>query len=141
MLGYASSFEKYEETESFLHKILAIIGLGIIIYVIYRIIVDFHSLITFDNLILVIIPIVFTFLLTPLIYVYALYATYEMLYLRMSYIINDEMVVSYAKKKTFQSFFLNLWGLKRWASNIHLSRPQTKDEVIASLRNIKNNRA
>ena len=141
MLGVSSAYKKFEQVETLLTRILGVIGLGLLGYTIYKIITDYQSIFTVNNLILFLMPIVLTILLIPLIYFYALFATYELLFLRMNYIIRDDTVASYAKKKTFRSFLFNLWSLKDWAKNINISSPQTNHDVIEAIKSVKLKRA
>lgn len=86
--------EKHKMVSKFLRNVIAIAGLSIFSYSLYKTILNFDEVLTFQNLVSFLLPSTITILFIPFIYFLALYSTYE------SYFINlDFMTVKKDKVK------------------------------------------
>jgi len=62
----------------------------------------------------------------PFIYFVALYASYEILFVRLGFFVKDKSLLIHVKKKTLLAFGPNLWALKKWAK--HINKLEFMDE-------------
>lgn len=80
--------EKHKMVSKFLQNVFAIAGLSIFSYSLYKTIVNFDDVLTFQNLVLFILPSTITVLFIPFVYFLALYSTYESYFIEL----NDKTV-------------------------------------------------
>lgn len=137
MVGFASAYTDYESVESILNTILGILGLILIGITTYNIITDYDSLIRIGSLFEFLNPIILTLLVLPIIYIFGVWVSYEMLFVRMKFIIKDDNLRRFAKRKTLTSFHINLKGLKRWSKKINLVNLESKEDVIIGIKDSK----
>ena len=98
-------------------------------YAIYNIIVDVHSFATINNFKEFLLPVVFTILFLPFIYMLALYLTYDLIFMRISFLIKDKSLARYIRWKTVFSFHLKLNSLNKWHDKIIRAEINSVDDV------------
>lgn len=138
-LGYSSAIPKYKQVYSFLNSITAIVGIVLLFFIAYNLIVNFKGFASIENLREFLLPLIFTILYLPFIYFLALFATYELIFLRIGYLINDPPLARYTKMKTIISFHLNLRTLNLWLTKFVTYRFKNKEEIIAAIKAIRLN--
>jgi len=137
LLGYSSVFPKYKQVEKFLSYIVGIFGLGFLVYAIYNIIADFQGFMSASNFREFLLPIVFTILIFPVVYFMALYVSYELLFVRINFLVKNSSLAKYTKWKTVFAFHLNLKSLRIWSTKISMFNFDSKDDVINAIRTVK----
>lgn len=118
MIAISETDEKYEITKKILTYAMSIIGLVFIVHAIYIISRDFNSFATLENLENFYLPILFSILFMPFVYMFALVSGYEMFFIRLSFFVENNSVLKYAKMKTVFTFKLNLWQLNEWSKYV-----------------------
>ena len=113
VMGISSSNPENKQVESCLNTVFIVIGMGFLSYAIYNIIIDFQGFLSIDNLKKFLLPIVFTVIFLPFIYVMALYVTYDLIFRQIMNLIKDESLARYTRQKTIFSFHLNLKYLNK----------------------------
>lgn len=125
----SSSNPEYKQVESCLNVVFIMIGMGFLSYAIYNIIIDFQGFLSIDNLKEFLLPIVFTLIFLPFIYVMALYVTYDLIFRQIRNLIKDESLARYTRQETIFSFHLNLKYLNKWLVQISRGKINSKDDV------------
>ena len=129
VMGISSSNPENKQVESCLNTVFIVIGMGFLSYAIYNIIIDFQGFLSIDNLKKFLLPIVFTVIFLPFIYVMALYVTYDLIFRQIMNLIKDESLARYTRQKTIFSFHLNLKYLNKWLVQISRGKINSKDDV------------
>lgn len=129
VLGISSSKPEYKQVESCLTRIFIVVGLLFLSYAIYNIIVDVHSFATINNFKEFLLPFVFTILFLPFIYMLALYLTYDLIFMRISFLIKDKSLARYIRWKTVFSFHLKLNSLNKWHDKIIRAEINSIDDL------------
>lgn len=122
---------------SCLKSIFSAIGVVIIIYVCYKTFVDYKSLIIAKNLKSLFLPVVYTFLLLPFLYLLALYMNYEILFIRLPFLIDNKKELVTMKLNILLLANLNLKKLYKISTNLNFAT-YTNQEIRKSLKRIVN---
>ena len=118
MLAIAESNDKFLPGKKLITAILSTIGIGLLSYSIYEISQNFYNFATKQNILDFILPIIMSSAYLPFVYFMALFMTYEVLFIRLSFFVKDANMLKYAKRATLRNFNINLSKLKRWAKHI-----------------------
>ncbi len=137
MLGVASTNPKYKQVESCLTKFVGIFGIGFIIYALYNVIIDFKGFVSIDNLREFLLPLIFTIVFLPLIYLMAVYVTYDSIFMRIKLLVKNSALARYAKWKTIFAFHLNLRALNKWLRKIVLLEFNSKEDIKRAIMDVK----
>lgn len=137
IVGMATVSEKMKDAEivkKFMGLILGIFGICILLYTTLNLLKypeQFFTYWTIKDLLLF--PILTTAFL-PCIYFFSLYATYELLFLRIDWQLKDNKNFRFfAKAKILQKCHISLYKVRRFSQNvgITLSNAHTKEEVLS----------
>ncbi|MCC9073561.1 hypothetical protein LNQ49_18445 [Flavobacterium sp. F-65] len=120
-----------------LKNIFSATGALVFIYVGYKTFIAYNDLLTIQNVKSLLLPIVFTFLLLPFLYFLALYMNYEILFLRMPYLIDDKREMRKMKLNILLMANINLNKLHKISKNLNYNTYE-KHEIRESLRKILN---
>lgn len=137
MLGVATTKPKYKEVEKLLNSIMGVLGIVYLTIVIREIVLNYSNLVSVGNLVEFLIYPVFTIVFLPFLFVLALFIRYEMLFLRIGFIVKDSKLVSYIKISTLYHFHLNLRGLNLWAKDFHVLDINSRNDVKKEIINLK----
>ncbi|MEW6673395.1 MAG: hypothetical protein AB1427_16965 [Thermodesulfobacteriota bacterium] len=130
MKAIAERNKEYEIVDKLLNAILIAAGLFILFYAFYNVVTDFENFATIQNLESFYMPILLSILFIPFVYISALVAAYETLFIRLQFFVPDKAVLRYAKFKTILSIQFNLSKLNRWSDYINKNwRFKNKKEV------------
>jgi hypothetical protein len=135
--GYSSAFTKCEQVEKILPNIMGLFGLSFIVYAIYKIATDFQSFLSVGTFREFLLPIVFTILIFPVIYFLALFVSYELLFVRINFLVKNSALAKYTKWRTMLAFHLDLRSLKKWAAKISTFKFESKVDIINAIRSVK----
>lgn len=141
LLGVASARPKFKRVESLLTIIVALIGIGFLVYAIYNIIVDFRAFLSMQNLLIFIMPLILTILFLPFVYILAVYIIYDSIFVRIKILISNPKLVSYAKWQTLFSFHFNLKALNKWLRMILVSNFKSREDIKQAILIVKNSSA
>lgn len=95
----AEDKDEYKPAKKFLNGVLGVAALGLFAYTLVNIFSDPHSFASVKNLEDFLTPIVLTIALLPFLYGVALYSTYESLFVRMAFRVDDDEVLAYSKRQ------------------------------------------
>jgi len=109
--------EKHKVVSKFLQNVIAIVGLSIFCYSLYKTIVNFEAVLTFQNLVSFLLPSTITILFIPFVYFLALYSTYESYFIHLDFMTVKKDKVKETKKHIFRIANINLDKLLRIKKN------------------------
>ena len=109
--------EKHKVVSKFLQNIIAIAGLSIFSYSLYKTVINFDSVLTFQNLVSFLLPSTITILFIPFVYFLALYSTYESYFIHLDFMTIKKDKVKETKKLILRIANINLDKLLRIKKN------------------------
>ena len=119
MKAIAERNKEYEIVDKFMNFILIVAGFFLLFYASYKVVTDFENFATIQNLESFYMPILLSILFIPFVYIAALIAAYETLFIRLQFFVPDKAVLRYVKFKTILSIQFNLSKLNRWSDYIN----------------------
>lgn len=105
---YSKSDPENENVTRFLTNIMTLIGLGILMYVLYKTITDYKIVFTKNNFYTFLLPLFLTILILPFFYFVALYMRYEELFVHADFLSNDKEKCRKLKLEILKTAKLNL---------------------------------
>lgn len=109
--------EKHKVVSKFLQNIIVIAGLSIFSYSLYKTVINFDAVLTFQNLVSFLLPITITILFIPFVYFLALYSTYESYFIHLDFMTIKKDKVKETKKLILRIANINLDKLLRIKKN------------------------
>ncbi len=109
--------KNHKVVSTFLYNVIAIAGLSIFSYSLYKTVINFESVLTFQNLVSLLLPSIITILFIPFVYFLALYRTYELFFINLDWMTVKKDKVKEAKKLILQNANINLYKLLRIKKN------------------------
>jgi hypothetical protein len=137
MLAVAESRKEHANVAHLLNTLLALFGLGLIVYAAYGLIADFRFFATMQTLSDFYLPPVLSLLFLPFLFVLALYVSYENAFVSLRFSLKNPALESYAKRRAFLRFHVNTRLLNRWTRNLNIATPRSRREVDDSIREVK----
>ena len=137
MSGFSSIKPEYEQVNVFLGYLLGLIGIVLLIFTFYQIVIDFREFASLKNLRDFLLPIFFTVALLPITYLLALFIKYEDIFARIDIANKNKDLTRYAKQRIFLACHFNLRKLNRFSKNIIFLKLNDKEDVSNLLRNFK----
>ena len=138
MIAIAETDEQYKTVKKLLDFVLSFMGIVFVVYALYKASTDFGNFVSKQNLIDVSLPIIFTIMFLPFVYLTALYSNYETLFLRMPFFIENQGVLAYSKRRILFSFGLDLKALNRWGSHFNSLLIKEKKDIDEAIIEFKN---
>lgn len=129
LLAVSKTDEKYILAQNLLSKLIEIIGISIITYTVYRLVVDFYDFAQIQTIYDFSVPIALSILLLPLIYIFHVYMVYEGGFVRMQFSIKDKNLRAYAKRSSIIKYKLDLSALRRWADALNQENIVTSSDL------------
>lgn len=139
MIAVAESDEKYKPVEKLLNVILGIFGLWLIIYAFYHIFIGFSNFSRIQTIKDLILPPILSLMLLPFIYLVALFAQYEILFIRLRFSIKDPHLVSFTKYQLLINYNFNFKSLEQWSKGLPYQSFRTKQDIINSFKESNDN--
>lgn len=139
-LAFGKDDPKSQPTVKLLDGLLAVFGLGFLVYAAYMIAVNIGTFLTLATLRDFYTPIVLSILFLPFIFVLHVYSTYEMSFRALRWTIKDDKLRRYAKLKAILSFGPCVSLLRRWQSHLGSHRPDDREDIRRAIREIKQSR-
>ena len=136
MMAIAERDSQYEPVRKLLNGFLALTGIFLTGYAFRMAVIDFKKFATIATLESFVLPIFLTLAFLPFVYLIAVYATYESLFVRLQFFVKDPALLKYTKKRTLQVFHLRLVALDEWSKNLYklnLVDRQSVDETFLNL--------
>ena len=109
--------EKHKVVSKFLQNVIALAGLSIFSYSLYKTVINFEAVLTFQNLVSFLLPSTITILFVPFVYFLALYSTYESYFIHLDFMTVKKDKVKETKKLILRIANINLDKLLRIKKN------------------------
>lgn len=109
--------EKHKVVSKFLRNVIALAGLSIFSYSLYKTVINFEAVLTFQNLVSFLLPSTITILFIPFVYFLALYSTYESYFIHLDFMTVKKDKVKETKKLILRIANINLDKLLRIKKN------------------------
>lgn len=109
--------EKHKVVSKFLQNVIALAGLSIFSYSLYKTVINFEAVLTFQNLVSFLLPSTITILFVPFVYFLALYSTYESYFIHLDFMTVKKDKVKETKKLILRIANINLNKLLRIKKN------------------------
>ena len=109
--------EKHKVVSKFLQNVIALAGLSIFSYSLYKTVINFEAVLTFQNLVSFLLPSTITILFIPFVYFLALYSTYESYFIHLDFMTVKKDKVKETKKLILRIANINLDKLLRIKKN------------------------
>ncbi|MBE0471953.1 MAG: hypothetical protein IBX55_20900 [Methyloprofundus sp.] len=127
--AFSATDKKYLPVQKILDNLLAVIGILITVYAVYRLIIDFQEFAQPQTALDFIVPIILSIALLPFIFMLHAYMSYEGVFNRLHFLIKDEFVRAYAKRSALINYKFNLSSLRRWADALCREQIDTIDDI------------
>jgi hypothetical protein len=109
--------EKHKMVSKFLQNVIAVAGLLIFSFSLYKTVINFDAVLTFQNLVVFLLPSTITIFFIPFVYFLALYSTYESYFIHLDFMTVKKDKVKETKKLILRIANINLDKLLRIKKN------------------------
>ena len=117
MNSYAGMKKGYETVKKITNFVLGFWGIFLLAFVLVSVFGDYQNLLIVDNLRAFLLPLFLTFAFLPFLYGFAVFMTYESLFVRLNVSVGerDKKLLGVTKRKMFSTFGVNLRELNRFS--------------------------
>lgn len=137
MIAVGGRDPKAKQTVSVLTNILVLFSLGFFGLALVMTVLDFWNYATIQTWRDFYIPTLLTLLFLPFIYVLYVLMSYESAFVSLLFSIKDKKLRRWAQWRAVLAFGPNIDLVRRWQRHVALHGPQSKDDVKAGIREIK----
>lgn len=109
--------EKHKIVSKFLQNVLAMVGFSVFSYSLYKTVANFDDVLTFQNLVALLLPSIITILFIPFVYLLALYSAYESYFIHLDFMAIKKDKVKEVKKLILLTANVNLDRFSRIKNN------------------------
>jgi hypothetical protein len=121
--------------------LLTMLGLGYLIYSINQAIADWRGLATVQTAREFVLPILLSIMFLPFLYGLKVHGTYQQVFSGLRFAIPDKGLRRYARWRAILAFRFDLDYLKRWRRIMLVQHPASKDDIKASIGELRRIRA
>jgi len=136
ILALAQTDKKYHLVEKILTRIMITFGSILILFSIYMFVTDFGEFAKKQTIYDFYIPPLLTFLYLPFIFIMMVFMTYESVFVRLQFFINEPKLRRFAKIYSIFKFHFRIKLLERWASTLSLEDTSSKNGIKESFNRI-----
>jgi hypothetical protein len=116
MLAVSETGEEYMPAKRLMQFVMVALGLSLLGYAVARLMGDVESFVSMDTLRRLVLPIALTLLFLPFVYALAVYSAYEVLFVRMGFLVGDAELARYTKHQVLRACHFRLSRVNRFAS-------------------------
>ena len=128
--AFAESKPEYKQVRKLLNFILGVFGLYLLSFTIREIVLDFQNFASLKNARDFFLPILFSLVFLPFVYVMALIMQYEMFFIRIDIANKNSDVAKYVKGKVLAACHINLSKLNEVSKNAGYPKVSNKEDVL-----------
>jgi len=129
--------KKHKAVENILNKALMLLGASLIAYALYTISKDITAFVSYQNFQSFVLPPLLSALYLPFIYFFALFTTYQTLFVRYGLFIQDSKITKIAKIMTLQHLNVNLYNLMQWSHFVTPQQFKSKQSINEALQEFR----
>lgn len=132
-----SKYKKFESLLNIMNKIIVIFGLCFLIFTLNNIVTDSQESMSIDNLRDYLLPLVFSLVFLPYIFLMALYLVYELIFLHINHLAKNPSQAKYVKRRTICAFHFNLGALNNWVKRIVILDFNIEENIDLAINEVK----
>jgi hypothetical protein len=136
MLALAKTDKKYHLVEKILNGIMVTFGSILILYTIYMLVTHFGEFAKKQTIYDFYIPPLLTLLYLPFIFIMMVFTTYEVVFVRLKFLIKDPKLQPFAKIYSIYKFHIRIKLLERWTNTLPLQDTSSKTGIKESINRI-----
>jgi len=133
----SGSEEKYKSVNKLINWIWITTGTIALYHIIKSVILHFQDLLSLDNLRQILLTPNLTLIYIPFLYILSLRMDYETQFVLLGFKVENKKLKRFSRWQAIINFRTDLNSLKRWVNRWNLSRPQTREEVLLTIRDLK----
>lgn len=137
MHALSQSSDEYKIVENLFGTILSLIGLLLIIYSVYELIINFSGFAKQETIEDFFLPPLLTLAYLPFIYFMVIYTTYENIFVRLHFSIGNKWVRRFSKVFAIAAFNLRVNDLERWVWMLQTREANTVKDVFKAWRELR----
>ncbi len=137
LIAVAEMDKKHKTVENILNKVLMLLGASLITYALYTISKDITAFASYQNFQSFVLPPLLSALYLPFIYFFALFTTYQTLFVRYGLFIQDSKITKIAKIITLQHLNVNLYNLTQWSHFVTPQQFKSKQSINEALQEFR----
>ena len=137
MLAVAQGDEKYAIVEKFLNGLLALLGSALLAFALYKLASDFDSVANLNTGRDFALPILYNLAFVPVLWILAVYAAYESVFVRIGFVVADEDLRLYAKRRLFFSLRTDIRALNKWLRGAWTTALTSRSAIERSIQALK----
>lgn len=135
--AYSERKSEYKVVTSIATNALALLGITLVLYAGYKLATDFQSFAKRNTISDFMLPIVLATLYLPFLYALNLYVSYENAFVRIKIFTKDASLQRHTKLAILTKLNVRTKLLKRWLRDFNIRRPTSRQEVEASIAQVK----
>jgi hypothetical protein len=128
--AFAKSKLEYKQVSNLFSFILGVFGLFLLAFTINKIVLDFQDFASIKNLRDFFLPLLFSIVLFPFVYIMALVMQYEMIFVHIDFANKNPDVAKYAKRKVLTACHINLPKLNKVSKKAGYPKVNNKIDVL-----------
>jgi hypothetical protein len=129
----AASNKEYAQVKKVLEYIIGAIGLILIVYASYAVLVDLRAFATMANLRNILLTPILSAAFLPFMYLVVLWMIYENVFVRIDFLNQDRALVGFAKRKLFTTFWFSLKKVKAWSKQMGMMHIEDKGDFLKKI--------
>lgn len=137
MLVLAERDPKAAPVRSFLNGLILILGAAILGNAVWQASHKLREIATVATAREFVVPVVLSLLYIPFLYCWHLFLTYQRAFGRITWSMAGENLIRLAKKRALIAFNADMNGLGQWLRHIAIFRPESEQDVVSSIAEIK----
>ncbi len=137
MVAVGERDDQYRPVVNVLNAVLALLGAGLLAYAAFMAVKDFGNFASMQTLRDLYTPVLLSFLLLPFIFVMHVFMSYDTGFRTVENYIQDRKLRRFAKLRALLSFGPSVTLLRRWVRNLGTQRPEDKDGIRQSIKEVK----
>lgn len=137
VVAYSGFHDKYKNVETLGNRLMVIIGLVVLSYAVYSTAINYKEVFTIDNARALVLPIVFSFGISPIYFAGAVYVSYENVFVRIPFLIKDQSLHRYAKLSLVRAFKADTQCLQKWFRQARHENLESADAIDMSIAKVQ----
>lgn len=140
LLAVAQSDDKYAPAHKFLNGVLIFMGFGFLVFESYKVLTSFDTIANLDTLRDFALPVIYNIAFIPLLWAMSIYAAYESVFVRLRFVIKDQTLHSYTRRKLITGFRTDIGALNTWLKEAWSGSFTSRSDVAQSIAAIERSR-
>lgn len=136
MLAIAETDKKYHQAKVLLEYCLSLFGVVLVVYTLYMLVTNFGEFGKEKTAYDFFIPPLLTFCYLPFVFIMMVYSSYEQVFVRLNFSINNRFHRYVAKLYAIVLFNLRISLLERWSHEVARANIESHSDLVGSIKHI-----